>query len=70
MASGSMKGITINNEMFWTIVILLMLVVLIAVWILLGSFFVEYTVGHINTQERVCDTFENAPLLGQVQCPR
>lgn len=69
MGSGRQKGITIQNEMFWTLVIVVFLVALIAVWVLLTGFFVNYTAKKINTQERVCETFEKTPLLGQVNCP-
>lgn len=58
------------SEQFWIIVIILVLIFLLAIWILLNIFFVDYVRKNVNSQEKLCETFEKVPLLGTITCPR
>lgn len=68
MASG-LKGDFAVNEKFWIIAILLIMVFLLAIWLLLDQSFREYVVRNINSQVKLCETFEKVPLLGSIRCP-
>lgn len=65
----SSKGSVAVSKKFMLIAILITLVILIAVWLLLNSHFIDYVVTNINSDVRLCSTFEQAPLLGSVGCP-
>lgn len=66
----SCKGTIAVNEKFWIVVILLAMVFLLAVWLLLNQFFVDYVTEHINSEIQICETFETVPGIGSLAgCP-
>ena len=73
----SSKGITIPNKMFMVIVILLGIVFLLAMYLLLNRDFVAYITDKINSNVKLCETFERNPLYGTIfskggplECPK
>lgn len=70
MGSALKGGVQITDEMFWTIIIVLALIVFLAIAILLSGYILNYVSENINSEEKICDTFEKSPLFGTIRCER
>lgn len=65
----ALKGTQVTSETFKIIIILLIMVVFVAVAILASSYYNNWIREHINSEQKICETFENNPQLGSVRCP-
>lgn len=70
MASG-LKGIQVTSETFKIIIILLIMVIFVAIAILASIFYNNSIREDINSEQKICETFESNPNLGQTgtRCP-
>ena len=68
MSDSVLKGL-VASRTFAFIAILIISVFLLAVWLLLHYGLLDYLVREINSQQRICETFEKQPLFGMVRCP-
>jgi len=61
------KGVS-HVEIFSIIFLLFVLAATLVAYLLVGGYFSNYAKQNINSEVKVCETFETTPLFGQVRC--
>lgn len=58
----------INQEMLAIIVIVIAMALLAAVYLLLTGAFTRFLGDEVNSQLKLCETFQKVPIFGTIKC--